>query len=149
MTIMVVMSFTHLKYKLKCKQQHACSYENLNIERTSCYVSHFLFPTYKKSVWSLSWITYHLNNETYVFCFRIRGALSSLLTLKLNIGILFGYITGTYLQWFSRCIILMVFPILFFIIFNFIPESPQHFLKIGQFQVGFYLFIFCFKILFS
>lgn len=70
------------------------------------------------------------------FFYRIRGALASLLTLNFNIGILFGYITGTYLQWQSRCIVLMVFPVIFFLIFNFIPESPQHFLKIGQFEVG-------------
>ncbi|XP_037042110.1 facilitated trehalose transporter Tret1-2 homolog [Bradysia coprophila] len=63
---------------------------------------------------------------------RIRGALASLLTLNFNIGIVFGYITGAYLQWFSRCVVLMVFPFIFFVLFSFIPESPQYFLKIGQ-----------------
>lgn len=78
--------------------------------------------------------------------YRIRGALASLVTLNFNLGVVFGYITGTYLEWFSRCIVLMVFPFIFFVLFCFIPESPQYFLKNGQTEVG---IVVCWAFLFN
>lgn len=60
---------------------------------------------------------------------RIRGILGTLLTLSVNIGILIGYIGGTYLSYTTVPYILMIFPILFICIFVFMPNTPQYYLN--------------------
>lgn len=56
--------------------------------------------------------------------------------MKFNIGVLLGYIAGTHLEWYTQCYVMMLVPVVFFTLFSFFPESPQHFLKIGQVEVG-------------
>lgn len=72
-------------------------------------------------------------NRIYVFfpC-SVRGAIGSLLTLNFNIGILFGYIGGTFLPYSQVPYVMIAFPIIFLFMFAFMPDSPQHFLRSGK-----------------
>lgn len=64
----------------------------------------------------------------------VRGAIGSLLTLNFNIGILFGYIGGTYLTYSQVPYVMIAFPIIFLAVFAFMPDSPQHFLRCGKLE---------------
>lgn len=55
---------------------------------------------------------------------EIRGILGSFNGIQLINGILFSYIIGAYLSVFSACIVSGLVPIIFAIIFYFMPESP-------------------------
>lgn len=59
----------------------------------------------------------------------IRGALGSFFQLFLTIGILFTYVIGAVTDWKTLSIISAVIPILFGLIFFFMPETPQYLLK--------------------
>lgn len=67
--------------------------------------------------------------------FRVRGILGTLLTLSVNIGILIGYIGGTYLDYRTVPYVMMIFPILFIFVFLFMPNTPQYYLKSRQIGV--------------
>lgn len=66
------------------------------------------------------------------FIRSVRGAIGSLLTLNFNIGILFGYIGGTYLTYAQVPYVMIAFPIIFLFMFGFMPDSAQHFLRSGK-----------------
>lgn len=67
---------------------------------------------------------------------RIRGRLASLLMLSVTIGILFGFIAGTYLSYYLVPKIFAPLPILFFIGFFLFPETPQYFIARKNFKVS-------------
>lgn len=81
----------------------------------------------------------HMNesNENYFCCccYRIRGRLGSLLMLSVTIGILFGFIAGTYLTYYLVPKIFLPLPIVFFVLFIFFPETPQYYIKRKSFDV--------------
>lgn len=58
---------------------------------------------------------------------EIRGTLGSFCIVNMNAGILFSYILGAYVSVFWTSFISGVIPLLFALIFVFMPESP-HFL---------------------
>lgn len=71
---------------------------------------------------------------------RIRGFLGSLLVLICNAGILLAYILGNFVDYTTFPIIFLIFPIVFFIGFIFLPETPQYLFKTGN-EMVFALFI--------
>lgn len=60
---------------------------------------------------------------------RVRGQLGSFLTLYVNVGILVGYVGGTYLDYNIVPYIMIVFPVIFFCGFIVMPDTPQYLLK--------------------
>lgn len=79
-----------------------------------------------------------MNYLTHVHPFfshhSVRGAIGSLLTLNFNIGILFGYVGGTYLTYSQVPYVMIAFPIIFLFLFAFMPDSPQHWLRCGKLE---------------
>lgn len=62
----------------------------------------------------------------------IRGTLGSYFQLMITIGILFSYLVGSYTSIFVFNILCTFIPILFGIIFFFMPESPNYLVVKGQ-----------------
>lgn len=60
---------------------------------------------------------------------KIRGQLGSFLTLYVNVGILIGFVGGTYLDYAIVPYIMIVFPVIFFCAFILMPDTPQYLLK--------------------
>lgn len=58
-----------------------------------------------------------------VIC-RVRGTLSAVFVLAANVGGLFGFVIANYFDFVQQAIISMFFPILFFVVFAFVPETP-------------------------
>lgn len=54
----------------------------------------------------------------------IRGTLGSFFQLMLTVGILFSYAVGSYVSLFIFNLICMVIPIIFAVVFFFMPETP-------------------------
>ncbi|KAJ0178513.1 hypothetical protein K1T71_006336 [Dendrolimus kikuchii] len=62
----------------------------------------------------------------------IRGTLGSYFQLMVTIGILFSYVVGSYTSIFVFNILCTLIPILFGVIFFFMPESPSYLVVKGQ-----------------
>ncbi|XP_044742668.1 facilitated trehalose transporter Tret1-like [Chrysoperla carnea] len=60
---------------------------------------------------------------------EIRGAMGSFLQLFLTLGFMVSFTVGPYVSFINFAIISTVVPVLFLIIFPFMPESPYYFLK--------------------
>lgn len=66
----------------------------------------------------------------------IRGKLGSFPQLARNIGVLFAYIVGAYVDYkYVPCICIFL-PFLFAIFFMSLPNTPQYHIKNGQIQVN-------------
>ncbi|XP_055375650.1 facilitated trehalose transporter Tret1-like [Condylostylus longicornis] len=63
---------------------------------------------------------------------RIRGQLGSYLVLSANFGLLVAYVLGCYVDYDIFPYILTIFPILFIILFAFLPETPPQLLKVKK-----------------
>ncbi|XP_050543036.1 facilitated trehalose transporter Tret1-like [Daktulosphaira vitifoliae] len=59
---------------------------------------------------------------------KIRGALGTMFQILMYVGILYVYVIGTYLDFKNLTYALMVGPILFFVLFLFVPESPHFYI---------------------
>lgn len=57
-----------------------------------------------------------------------RGLFSTFLILNHGIGVLIGYIAGTYLSYFATPMVSLVLPIAFAASISFFPETPQYLL---------------------
>lgn len=62
----------------------------------------------------------------------IRGALGSVFTIQLSCGVLFEVIVGPYVSYHTLNATSAVVPVLFFIAFLWVPESPYYLLKVGR-----------------
>lgn len=62
----------------------------------------------------------------------MRGALGSFLQLFITFGLLYGYCIGPYVPYLAFWILCAVLPIIFFISFMTMPESPYYLLKVGK-----------------
>ncbi|XP_076650151.1 facilitated trehalose transporter Tret1 [Halictus rubicundus] len=62
----------------------------------------------------------------------IRGSLGSYFQLLLTIGIFLSYLLGNWVNMFTLSIISAIAPLVFFVIFLFMPESPTYYLKKGN-----------------
>jgi SP family facilitated glucose transporter-like MFS transporter 8 len=63
---------------------------------------------------------------------EIRGSLGSYFQFMLTIGILFVYVLGSVLSVFELSVICGVVPLVFGIVFLFMPETPLYYLQKGQ-----------------
>lgn len=63
---------------------------------------------------------------------EIRGTLGSYFQLFLTTGILLSYILGTFVNMRILSIISALVPLIFFVVFMFMPESPSYYLKKGN-----------------
>ncbi|KAK2587976.1 hypothetical protein KPH14_004056 [Odynerus spinipes] len=62
----------------------------------------------------------------------IRGRVGSYFQLLLTIGILLSYLLGTQVNMYELSIISAVVPIIFCVVFVFMPETPTYYLKKGN-----------------
>ncbi|KZC09341.1 Facilitated trehalose transporter Tret1 [Dufourea novaeangliae] len=62
----------------------------------------------------------------------IRGSLGSYFQLLLTVGILLSYIFGSFVDMFVLSIISAMAPLVFFVIFMFMPETPLYYLMKGN-----------------
>ncbi|XP_055295153.1 uncharacterized protein LOC129564928 [Sitodiplosis mosellana] len=63
---------------------------------------------------------------------KVRGTLGSMMILICNSGILLGFILASYLDYFGQIKANILLPTLFFLFFNFFPETPEWLLKRNQ-----------------
>jgi MFS family permease len=68
---------------------------------------------------------------------RVRGRLGSMLVLSCNIGILFAYVAGYFVNYVESACIMLPIPIVFFIGFLFFPDTPTYLVKAKKFTVMF------------
>ncbi|XP_030383938.1 facilitated trehalose transporter Tret1-like [Scaptodrosophila lebanonensis] len=64
---------------------------------------------------------------------RIRGSLSAMVMLSINLGILSGYIIGTHVPYHIIPAIVIFIPLTYLISSLFIPETPQYLIKQGKY----------------
>jgi ABC-type multidrug transport system fused ATPase/permease subunit len=77
----------------------------------------------------------HLNlPHLTVYFYSIRGTLFSMNPLILNFGILFGFITGQYLDYHTVPLVMLFFPTVFFVLAFWLPETPQTLLRTQRYQ---------------
>nr|XP_003703808.1 PREDICTED: facilitated trehalose transporter Tret1-2 homolog [Megachile rotundata]XP_012141667.1 PREDICTED: facilitated trehalose transporter Tret1-2 homolog [Megachile rotundata]XP_012141668.1 PREDICTED: facilitated trehalose transporter Tret1-2 homolog [Megachile rotundata]XP_012141669.1 PREDICTED: facilitated trehalose transporter Tret1-2 homolog [Megachile rotundata] len=62
----------------------------------------------------------------------VRGALGSFLQLFCTIGLLYAYSIGPYVSYHVFWITCAILPIVFFVCFFWMPESPMYLLKVGH-----------------
>ncbi|XP_015120401.1 facilitated trehalose transporter Tret1 [Diachasma alloeum] len=62
----------------------------------------------------------------------IRGSLGSYFQLMLCIGILLTYVLGSVVSMFTLSLIAAIVPLVFFVVFFFMPETPTYYLKKGD-----------------
>lgn len=65
----------------------------------------------------------------------MRGSLGSLLTISINIGMLLGFMIGSYIPYTYQPIVALSVPIFFNVLFFRFPNTPQFLLKTGQVEV--------------
>lgn len=70
------------------------------------------------------------------FYFSIRGRLCGISAFFRNIGLLIGYILGSYVDYRYIPWIYITFPVIFFLIFVLIPNTPQYYIQKEQYQVS-------------
>lgn len=61
--------------------------------------------------------------------FSIRGALTSMVMLSVNLGILVGYILSTYLAYHIVPFLAIILPIAYFVANLFLPETAPYLLR--------------------
>lgn len=57
--------------------------------------------------------------------------------LTLTTGILAAFVAGSYLEYFFVPKLFIALPVVFFVAFIFLPETPQHLLSRNNFEVNF------------
>lgn len=62
------------------------------------------------------------------FC-SVRGILGSMLMICVNVGVMMSYLTGFYMDYDKAPFVMMVFPIVVFVSFLFIPDTPMSLLE--------------------
>lgn len=63
---------------------------------------------------------------------KVRGALNTLFTLMVYLGIMFEYSIGPYNSYTNLNLISIIIPIVFMVCLNWIPESPYYYLLHGN-----------------
>ncbi|XP_076288857.1 facilitated trehalose transporter Tret1-2 homolog [Lasioglossum baleicum] len=62
----------------------------------------------------------------------IRGSLGSYFQLLLTVGIFLSYLLGNWISMFALSIVSAIAPLVFFVVFIFMPESPRYYLQKGN-----------------
>lgn len=68
-------------------------------------------------------------------CHSVRGQLNSYLQISCYSGMTFAYVLGSYLHYHTVPLVLLAFPIIFFVMFVWLHDSPQQLLKQGNEEV--------------
>lgn len=89
------------------------------------------YDSISHSTWNKCWISLM---ELFFFC-RIRGRLGSFGLFMRNLGVLFGYVLGASIEYKYIPCICIVFPIIFVIVFTFLPNTPKFHLERGHTKV--------------
>lgn len=63
---------------------------------------------------------------------KIRGTLGSFFIFSINFGTLLTFIAGNYLEYKTVAYVMVALPIIFLIVFVFLPETPQFLIKCGK-----------------
>lgn len=71
------------------------------------------------------------------FSTSIRGQLGTFYMYARNVGILFAYILGSYYNYITSSMVFTSVTVLFFVIFWFIPSTPQYYLRKNNINVRF------------
>lgn len=64
---------------------------------------------------------------------RVRGALGSYLTLFTNAGILFAYVIGSYVSYYTFAYIAIVIPVTYVVGLIWLPETPSYLVNRGKY----------------
>lgn len=62
----------------------------------------------------------------------LRGFLGSFFSISVCIGVLFAFVVGTYFQYFGLAFSCLVVPVLYFLTFVWLPETPMFLWKSGM-----------------
>lgn len=81
------------------------------------------------------WNNKPVHGPEQFFLSSIRGRLGSIHSLFQSIGIVFGYILGSSVDYEMIPCISVIIPITFAIIFSIFPNTPQYYLAKGQLRV--------------
>lgn len=76
-----------------------------------------------------------LTKYNYISLNSIRGQLSSTIQTCFYSGVVAGYVCGAYMDYETNPLVMSIVPVIFLIIFWFIPSSPQHLLKCNRIEV--------------
>lgn len=68
--------------------------------------------------------------------FSIRGRLGSITPLARNVGVLIGYTVGAVVEYEQRPFIFVFFPVMYLFWLYSLPNTPQHYLHRGDYQVS-------------
>lgn len=63
----------------------------------------------------------------------VRGALGSYLTLFTNAGILFAYVIGSYVSYYTFVYIAILIPVMYVVGLIWLPETPNYFVNRGKY----------------
>lgn len=67
---------------------------------------------------------------------KVRGTLGSTMVLSANFGMLVAFVLGNFFSFVMVPALLMLFPIIFFIGFCFLPETPQYLILKNKTEVS-------------
>lgn len=76
---------------------------------------------------------------------RVRGTLNTILVVATSGGTLIGLLAGHFLGYAEAPRIFLLFPVLFIVLYSFMPETPYYLMKINRMEVctcSFYLLLF-------
>lgn len=74
----------------------------------------------------------YMSKNIFLFQDSVRGALGSLLSLSACTGYLMVYCIGPYVSYNVLIYCSLIAPIIFAILFHFVPESPYYLLQKGR-----------------
>lgn len=98
-------------------------------------LSLLLLCKFAELVFSLEFLNFHLFYFRYVGEIAhkdVRGTLSTFFQLFVTIGILFSYTLGSFVDVYWLTLISALIPIIFAVVFVFMPESPTHLVIKGE-----------------
>lgn len=81
--------------------------------------------------------------------FSIRGRLCALVPLSRNIGVLMAHIGGALIKYEHRLFVFILLPISYIIVIWFLPNTPQYYLKIDDFEESIFHILKCFAEIYS
>lgn len=68
--------------------------------------------------------------------YRIRGALGSMATFVRSTGYMTAIIVGSYVEYTTVPFLFIGLPVVFFVVFLFLPNTPPYLIRVGKYEVG-------------
>lgn len=66
---------------------------------------------------------------------RVRGTLNTMLVVATSGGTLIGLLAGHFLGYVEAPRYFLLFPVLFIVLYSFMPETPYYLMKINRMEV--------------